>query len=281
MHDDTTPRIESYWWINGVGLWLSAVIAAHSIHAYWAAGMTMFAFLCVSAQLTAIACAILARRAMTADMPAAGAVAALAAMGCAYWAAKGLAFAWDQSGQPVFTPAVWFICALEPGLFLLAEHVRAGRIERARQAAERLAEEAAILGHRQPFRPTLVEPSATQPADRPGRPAASATQPATLAGLAAVVAASATQPAMSATQPADLAEPSATPAVSASQHEPAGRVPGAHRPGIDRDDDERHALRLLAEGRLSARRIAAATGLSRYRVSQLAEEVSGSARLAG
>lgn len=139
---------EGYWWINGIALALSLLIAAMSFSAYADAGAPMNAWVCVTCQALAIALAILARRAMTAQMPLAGLAAGVGALGCAWWASHGLALAWSQSGDPANVWMVFFLTALEPALFLLAEHVREGRdairVAHERDAAEQAAELARI-----------------------------------------------------------------------------------------------------------------------------------------
>lgn len=129
-------RTEAYWWINAIAIGLSLVIAGMSIGAYNAIGAPQMALVCVICQGLAIACAILGRRALTAEMPVAGALSIAAALGCAWWASKGLALAWAQGGPAAEPWMVLFLAALEPGLFLLAEHVRDHRSARARAAEE-------------------------------------------------------------------------------------------------------------------------------------------------
>ena len=127
---------EGYWWINGIALALSLLIAKMSFGAYAAIGAPDNAWVCVTCQGLAIALAILGRRALTAQMPLAGLCAGLGALGCAWWASHGLALAWAQGGDPANEWMVFFLTALEPALFLLAEHVREGR-EALRTAHER------------------------------------------------------------------------------------------------------------------------------------------------
>lgn len=129
-------RTEAYWWINAIAIGLSLVIAAMSVGAYTQIGAPQMALVCVICQALAIACAILGRRALTADMPYAGGLSIIAALGCAWWASKGLALAWSANGPAAEPVMVFFLAALEPGLFLLAEHVRDHRSARARAAEE-------------------------------------------------------------------------------------------------------------------------------------------------
>lgn len=118
---------EGYWWINGAALALSLLIAKMSFGAYDAAGAPDNAWVCVTCQALAIALAIVARRALTAQMPFAGLVAGAGALGCSWWASHGLSLAWAQGADPANEWMVFFLTALEPALFLLAEHVREGR----------------------------------------------------------------------------------------------------------------------------------------------------------
>lgn len=121
---------EGYWWINLAGLALSLLIAKMSFSAYGSSGFEGSldkAWVCVTCQGLAIALAILARRALTGQMLPEGLAAAAAAGGCAWWASHGLALAWAKGGDPANGWMVFFLTALEPGIFLLAEHVKEGR----------------------------------------------------------------------------------------------------------------------------------------------------------
>lgn len=129
---------EGYWWINAIGLGLTCVIAWMSAHAYAAIGAPLNAAICIICQLLAIASAILARRALKSGAKWTLIAAIIAAAGCAWWASKGLALAWEQSGQQADVWMVFFLAALEPGLFLMAENVKEQRSEQhARLATER------------------------------------------------------------------------------------------------------------------------------------------------
>ena len=118
---------EGYWWINGIGLALSLLIAKMSFGAYDAAGHPDNAWVCVTCQALAIALAILARRALTGQMALEGLAAGAGALGCSWWASHGLALAWSQGGDPANEWMVFFLTGVEPAIFLLAEHVREGR----------------------------------------------------------------------------------------------------------------------------------------------------------
>lgn len=118
---------EGYWWINAIAVVLSIVIAWMSLIAYNDLGQADHAMVCIVCQALAIALAILARRAITAQMPLAALGAFLLACGCAWWSSHGLALAWYDDAERNGEPMVIFMAALEPGLFLLAEHVREGR----------------------------------------------------------------------------------------------------------------------------------------------------------
>lgn len=118
---------EGYWWINGIALVLSCVIASMSWSAYAAEQEPQRALACIMAQVVAIAMAILARRAMTGQMGWAAFAALLAAGGCSWWASHGIALAWYGNQERNSEPMVVFLAALEPAIFLLAEHVREGR----------------------------------------------------------------------------------------------------------------------------------------------------------
>ena len=69
-------------------------------------------------------------------MPWAGAAAVVGALGCAWWASHGLSLGWVQNGDRANDWMVFFLTAMEPIIFLLAEHVRERRVAmRAAQAA--------------------------------------------------------------------------------------------------------------------------------------------------
>lgn len=118
---------EGYWWINGIGFALSLLIAKMSFDAYEAAGAPDNAWVCVTCQALAIALAVLARRALTAQMPLEGLAAGAGALGCSWWASHGLALAWATGADPANEWMVFFLTGIEPAIFLLAEHVREGR----------------------------------------------------------------------------------------------------------------------------------------------------------
>jgi hypothetical protein len=133
---------EGYWWINGIALALSAVIASMSWTAYAETQESQRAVACIIAQAVAIAAAILARRAITGQMGVSAIAAALLAGGCAWWASHGIALAWYGDQARNGEPMVLFLAALEPALFLLAEHVKEGR-EALRTAQEKADREEA------------------------------------------------------------------------------------------------------------------------------------------
>jgi len=180
---------EGYWWINGIAIALSLVIARMSWVAYAALGQQDRALVCIVSQALAIALAILARRALTGEMPLAAVGAGGLAIGCAWWASHGLALAWYGDQNANSQPMVVFMAALEPALFLLAEHVREGRdplrvahakaeadeaaeLEaiRARQA-RRDAEEAARRGATEAPAAPAVAPDTSLPARRAAKAA--------------------------------------------------------------------------------------------------------------
>lgn len=249
---------EGYWWINGIAVALSLVIASMSWSAYDLAGQPERALVCIVAQALAIALAILGRRAMTGQMPASAIAAGLLAGGCAWWASHGLALAWYDDAGRNGEPMVIFLAALEPALFLLAEHVKEGReaLRAAHEKNEReVAEELAAIRARsanaepkrpasQPFQPKVVEG---------GRPVSQISQ-----SVAGAVAVSATVAGVVADRPAEAAsfQPPPLEQVSHSQQTWASR--------------EAHAAVLLRGG-MSQRAVVRETGLSRYMVGQIAK----------
>jgi hypothetical protein len=191
-------------------------------------------------------------------MPFSAIAAAILAGGCAWWASHGLALAWYDDAERNGEPMVIFMAALEPALFLLAEHVKEGReaLRAAHEKNEReLADELAEIRRRsanaepkrpvsQPFRPEVVEG---------GRSASQIGQ-----SVAGAVAVSATVAGVVADRPAEAAsfQPPALEQVSHSQQTWASR--------------EAHAAALLKSG-LSQRAVVRETGLSRYMVGQIAK----------
>lgn len=241
---------EGYWWINGAALTLSVVVAHMSWSAYSADGHPDRALVCIVTQVLAITSAILARRALTGQMPIAAIAAAVLTAGCAWWASHGLALTWygdaDRNGEPM----VIFIAALEPALFLLAEHIKEGRetLRTAYEKSEReTAEELAAIRARQsvdrpprqPFQPEVVE------GGRSGQALAGVTA----ASVALAGGVTDRAPEAVSFQPPNL------PTVSHSEQTWA--------------NPEAHAKALLAEGR-SQREAARLTGLTRYMVGQIA-----------
>jgi len=134
---------EGYWWINAAGIALSLLIAKMSLSAYGFEDLDK-ALICVTCQAVAIVMAILARRALTGQMVFEGLLAGAAAGGCSWWASHGLALAWAKGGDPANDWMVFFLTALEPGIFLLAEHVKEGRqtLRTAQEKADREEAEA-------------------------------------------------------------------------------------------------------------------------------------------
>lgn len=112
------------------------LIGGYSVFAYINDSEPFRAAMCAGAQVLAIVCAILARRAMTGQMPFSALLCGIGAFGCAWWSAQGLQHAWESNGTAINMPMVVFLAALEPGLFLLAEHIKEGR-EALREAHER------------------------------------------------------------------------------------------------------------------------------------------------
>lgn len=128
---------EQYGFVHWAAGCYVCVIGGYSVAAYLAEGEGFRAAMCAGAQLLAIVSAILARRALTGQMPVSAIFGAGFALGCAWWSAQGLQHAWESNGSDVVNmPMVVFLAALEPGLFLLAEHIKEGR-EALREAHER------------------------------------------------------------------------------------------------------------------------------------------------
>lgn len=118
---------EQYWYIHSIAAAYTAAMACFSASAWLGEGSAFQAAACVGAQLIAVACALLCRRALTARMWLSAIASAVFATGCAYWAALGLQHAWEANSAPVGLPMIIFLAALEPALFLLAEHIKQGR----------------------------------------------------------------------------------------------------------------------------------------------------------
>lgn len=168
---------EGYRWIHAVGLAYCLVVGFFAVHAWIIEGEPFKAAICAGAQVLSIVCAILARRAFTGRMPWMGTIATVFAAGCAWWAAQGIAHAWSANGAPANPVMVFFLAALEPALFLIAEHVEegrrtiraAGRLAAERAAESRLAEQrlAEIRAQAEAAPPPPPAPAAHAPQARP------------------------------------------------------------------------------------------------------------------
>lgn len=148
---------ERYGFVHWAAGCYVVVIGGYSVAAYIDAGEGFRAAMCAGAQLLAIVCAVLARRALTGQMIVSALLCATGALGCAWWAAQGLQHAWESNGSEINMPMVVFLAALEPGLFVLAEHIKEGRdaLRTAHEKAEREeAEELARIRSRE--RPYLA-----------------------------------------------------------------------------------------------------------------------------
>lgn len=143
--NQTHPWQETYWPIHLAAFLYMMLIGGFSVAAWIDNGEPFRAAMCAGAQVLAVVCAILARRAFTADMKLSGSVSIVFAGGCAYWAAQGLRHAWESNGATIDTAAVVFLAALEPGLFLLAEHIEQTRRDKKAVADRELCEEAETL----------------------------------------------------------------------------------------------------------------------------------------
>lgn len=137
--------VRQWWWIVWAGVVLTLVIAAFSVSTYLGQGQPFRAALCLMAQLFAIVCAVTARRALVGREPGFAFMFMLAALGCSYWSALGLANAWAAQGEPANWAMVMFLAALEPLFFLGVEQVRErvdqkAAQERAAQAAQEMAQ---------------------------------------------------------------------------------------------------------------------------------------------
>ncbi len=127
--------VESYGWIHALAVAYMILVGYFAVAAWVADHEPFRAAMCAGAQVLAVVLAILARRSFTGSMPVAGILACAAGFGCAVWAAKGIAHAWNANGEAVEDWQVWFLAGLEPGLFLLAEHVQSKRVAEAKKAA--------------------------------------------------------------------------------------------------------------------------------------------------
>lgn len=127
---------EHYEFVHVAAICYVVVIGGFSVAAWCNEGEPFRAAMCAGAQVLAIVFAILARRAMTGQMPVSAIFSAIGCLGCAWWAAQGIQHAWQTNGASVNMAMVVFLAAVEPALFLLAEHIREGR-EALRQAHKR------------------------------------------------------------------------------------------------------------------------------------------------
>lgn len=118
---------ESYGWVHWLAGAYVVVVGAFAVAAWVDQNEPFRAVMCAGAQILAIVCAILARRAYTGQMPLVGSAMVLFTLGCAYWSALGIEHAWQVNGAEANIVMVGFLAALEPLLFLAAEHIKEGR----------------------------------------------------------------------------------------------------------------------------------------------------------
>lgn len=118
---------ERYWWIHGAAGAYCLLMCYFSVASWVTEQQYFHAGTCAGAQALAVVTAILARRAFTGQMPWMGTLLLVATGGCAWWASLGLQHAWEISGSSIESGPVFFLAALEPGLFLAAEHIQEGR----------------------------------------------------------------------------------------------------------------------------------------------------------
>lgn len=257
---------EGYWWINAAGLALSLLIAKMSFTAY-GADLIDKAWVCITCQGLAIALAITARRALTAQMGFSAFVAGAGAAGCAWWASHGLALAWASGGDTANAWMVFFLTALEPGIFLLAEHVKEGR-EALRKAQEKADQEdaEALAVARAKDAETWAKPSANRATG----------EGATIHRLRAVE--NDRQPV---DQPGEAVEPPAPSTADRLVVDPSDDQP------VDRPVEPEHSARTFADPDAHARHLITAEnvrhrnelarrvrGLTTYRAAQLLDELA-------
>jgi hypothetical protein len=120
-------KSESYGWIHAVAGLYVVLVGGYAVSAWLSDHEPFRAIMCAGAQGLAIVCAILARRAFTGEMPLVGGLMVLFTLGCAAWSALGIKHAWEINGAEVHWLMVGFLAALEPLLFLAAEHIKEGR----------------------------------------------------------------------------------------------------------------------------------------------------------
>lgn len=137
---------ERYEPIHWAAFAYMALIALFSANAWVVSGEPFRAALCIGAQILSIVCAVLARRALTGEMPILGGVFLICTVGCSVWAGEGLRHAWEANGAESNPLMITFLMSLEPGIFVAAEHIKEGRAAirtnhdmSAREQAEELA----------------------------------------------------------------------------------------------------------------------------------------------
>lgn len=118
---------ESYGWVHWLAGAYVVVVGAFAVVAWLDQNEAFRAVMCAGAQVLAIVCAILARRAYTGQMPWVGSAMVIFTLGCAYWSALGIEHAWTANGAEANPLMIGFLAALEPLLFLAAEHIKEGR----------------------------------------------------------------------------------------------------------------------------------------------------------
>ncbi|MGE0533124.1 MAG: hypothetical protein AB7P35_17585 [Hyphomonadaceae bacterium] len=127
MNRAALTKPESYGWVHALAGAYVVVVGGFAVAAWLDQGEAFRAVMCAGAQVLAIVCAILARRAFTGQMPLVGWAMVSFTLGCAYWSALGIDHAWSANGAQANWVMVGFLAALEPLLFLAAEHIKEGR----------------------------------------------------------------------------------------------------------------------------------------------------------
>jgi len=137
---------ESYGWVHCLAGAYVVVVGGFAVVAWLDQGEAFRAVMCAGAQVLAIVCAILARRSFTGEMPWMGWAMVAFTLGCAYWSALGIEHAWTANGAEASWLMIAFLAALEPLLFLAAEHIKEGREALREQFKRDEAETKAALG---------------------------------------------------------------------------------------------------------------------------------------
>jgi len=139
----------NYRWIHLFGAGYCALIGIGSFAAYLADGLWLRAIICVGMQGFSIAFMLMCIHNTRNQAPVAAVASFVMGIACGSVAAIGIQHAWVQDGDHLAYVLAWLIAAVEPILFVMADHSEAVQRDGAkrRAAAAREEEQQAHLDH--------------------------------------------------------------------------------------------------------------------------------------